>query len=237
MKTRMPRRRILAVAALGAVAAAGLTGCGRSAPSDAAYVADKSYTNQQVEKIVDSVKAKADAGKLGNIRQNVVTWLVLGDVSKRLAATQHIPVKVDYEGGAQQLGLPADLPYTRLEIEAVSYISAVTQNAPQVTPTDEQLHAIYDKGRAAGVIPASVSFEQAKPRLDGPELRGALGQQKVLTDALAKYHATVNPRYLPAEYPLLSFQGGSNGSTPTVAVGVPLGPVDATPAVTEQSAP
>ncbi len=236
MKTRMPRRRILAVAALGAVAAAGLTGCARAEPNAAAYVADKTFTNQQVEKIVDGVKDKAESGKLGNVRQNVVTWLVLGDVSKRLAAEQHIPVKVDYASGAQQLGLPADLPYTRLEIEAVSYISAVTQNAPQVQPTDAQLRAIYDKGRAAGVIPASVTFEQAKPRLDGTELRGALGQQKVLTDALAKYHATVNPRYLPAEYPLLSFQGGNNGATPTVAVGVPLGPTDATPAVTDQSA-
>ncbi len=222
----------MAVAVLGLVAAAGLAGCARSEPTAAAYVADNRFTTRQVDDVVGSVQGKVAPGKLGTVRQNVITWMVLGDVAKRLAAEAHIPVTVDYEAGAQQIGLPADLAYTRLGVESTSYITAVTENAPQVAPTDAQLHDVYDKGRAAGAIPASVTFEQAKPRLDGPQLRAALGQQKVLVDGLAKYHVVVNPNYLPAEYAILTFQGGS---TPTVAVGVPLGNASASPGVTDQS--
>ena len=52
------------------------------------------------------------------------------------------------------------------------------------------------------------------------QLQAALGNRKVLADAVDRYDVTVNPRYRPLEFPILSFQDG------TAAVSVPLGEGD-----------
>ncbi|WBB96231.1 MULTISPECIES: hypothetical protein [unclassified Solwaraspora] len=215
-------RRLASITVIALVGVAALSAC-RSQPGVAAYVGDEQYTEEQVTSLIDDM-----ADQLGEqadqqgapplpTRQQVVSALVLADVCAQL----------DAPSGAQpvspeQLGLPPASEYGQTASQAWTCIVGL-QAGGQVQPTREELFDLVEKGRAAGVIPDEVTDEEAAGQLDGEQLRSSLAARDALADAVAEQDVTVNPRYRPLEFPVLSFQAPQGN---VIAVGIPLGDGD-----------
>ncbi|WFE23469.1 hypothetical protein O7621_09400 [Solwaraspora sp. WMMD937] len=215
-------RRLASITVIALVGVAALSAC-RSQPGVAAYVGDEQYTEEQVTSLIDDMADQLgeQAGQQGApllpTRQQVVSALVLADVCAQL----------DVPGGAQpvspqQLGLPPASEYGQTASQAWTCIVGL-QAGGQVQPTQEELFDLVEKGRAAGVIPDEVTDEEAAGQLDGEQLRSSLAARDALADAVAEQDVTVNPRYRPLEFPVLSFQAPQGN---VIAVGIPLGDGD-----------
>ncbi|WP_433531496.1 hypothetical protein ACQPYA_05180 [Micromonospora sp. CA-263727] len=236
----MRARRLVAVASV-AVGLVALSGC-RSEPGVAAYVGDHRITEDAVTEVIDDVRAKnatpteaveSVPGQEVRLpgRTEVVSTLVLGEVCERVSAAEGYQPQgqVDPEQVAQQLGMSPETGYVRQVAELYTCLSGIPVGAP-VAPTEQELAALVAAGKRAGAIPADVTVEQAAPQLDGDQLRQALANRNSLAGAVEAHDVTVNPRYRPVEFPLLSFTGN------VVAVGVPLGEPGSN-AVTDISTP
>ncbi|MFU8870632.1 hypothetical protein [Micromonospora sp. SL4-19] len=232
----MLARRLIAVASV-AVGLVALSGC-RTEPGVAAYVGDHRITEDAVTSLLDELRAKmptpspepgasqestaspeqaAPSRPPLPSRSQVVTNLVLLDVCQRLSADKGYqpPARATAEQIAPQLGVPADTAYAERVAELATCMNGLP--AESVAPTEQDFADVLAAGKAAGVIPAEVTVQEAAAQLDGDRLRGALGSKKVLGEAVAGYQVTVSPRYRPLEIPLLSF------SAEYAAVSVRLG--------------
>ncbi|GAB3064892.1 Ros/MucR family transcriptional regulator [Micromonospora schwarzwaldensis] len=220
----MRARRLVAVASV-AVGLVALSGC-RTEPGVAAYVGDNRVTEDRVTSILDEVRdglasqpaTAAQADALLPARDQVVATLVLSDVCRALSADKGYQPQgqVTPEQVAQQTGLPADATYPKKVAEFYTCMSGLPAGEP-AAPTAEDLATVIAAGRAAGAIPPDVKDADAASQLDGQQLRSALATRKVLADAIGGYDVSVNPRYRPLAFPLLSFKGD------VPAVAVPLG--------------
>ncbi|MDG4802890.1 hypothetical protein [Micromonospora sp. WMMD980] len=220
----MRARRLVAVASV-AVGLVALSGC-RTEPGVAAYIGDHRVTEDQVTSILDEVRGglasqPATAGQADALlppRDQVVATLVLSDVCRALSADKGYQPKaqVTPEQVAQQTGLPADSTYPKKVAEFYTCVSGVPVGE-STAPSKEDLAAVVAAGRAAGAIPPDVSDADAAGQLDGEQLRSALATRKALADAIDGYDVSVNPRYRPLAFPVLTFKGD------VPAVSVPLG--------------
>ncbi|MEU8263541.1 hypothetical protein AB0C02_23310 [Micromonospora sp. NPDC048999] len=239
----MRARRLIAVASVAAGLVA-LSGC-RSEPGVAAYVGDHRITENAVTSLLDELRDKlsvssqesgaspeeaAQSGPQLPARSEVVTDLVLLDVCQRLAADKgyQSPQRITAEDVATQYNIPADTAYAERVAELITCRTSLP--AEPVAPTEQELADLLAAGKAAGVIPAEMTLQNATAQLDGDQLREALGQKKLLREAFAGYGITINPRYRPLEIPLLNFAAGH------AALSVPLGELG-TDAVTDISTP
>lgn len=212
-------RRLASIAAVVTVGVIALSGC-RSQPGVAAYIGDHKITEDQVTHVVDDAQHKPAGNPQAKppSRKDVVSVLVLGKVCERLSADKGFkPQKqISNDQAAQATGVAADSQYAAEFARLYSCLSGVQAGNP-VAPTPAELADLVARGKAAGVIPQEVPVQEAASQLDGDQLRHALASKRTLADAVSAYHVTVNPRYRPLEFPILSFQG--NGA----AVSVPLG--------------
>lgn len=220
-------RRLASITVIALVGVAALSAC-RAQPGVAAYVGDQQYTEEQVTSLVEELTEQLGEQGTGQqsvppapTRQQIVSALVLADVCRQL----DVPAggqQISPEQYAQQFGLPPESEYVQAAAQAWTCISGL-QTGEQVEPTQEELLELVDRGRAAGVIPDEVTDEEAASQLDGDQLRSALAARDTIAEAVAEQDVTVNPRYRPLEFPVLSFQS-SQGNV--VAVGIPLGDGD-----------
>ena len=80
-----------AAGAVAALAVAGLAGCSQNSPGVAAYVGDSEISDRQVNEAVEGVNAAI--GEQGPVaRQDVITAMVLGEVSAQIAARKNIAI-------------------------------------------------------------------------------------------------------------------------------------------------
>ncbi|SCL18873.1 hypothetical protein [Micromonospora inyonensis] len=230
----MRARRLVAVASV-AVGLVALSGC-RSEPGVAAYVGDQRITEDAVTRILDELRDDAaastpqrpatdqPAGQPGAPEQRlpgrseVVSTLVLGQVCQRLSADKGYRPQnqVPVEQVSQQLGYPTDTTYPQRVAELYTCLSGMPSGQP-VAPTEQEMVDLVKAGKKAGAIPEEVTVEQAATQLDGQQLRSALATRNALAEAVEGYDVTVNPRYRPLSFPVLSFAGN------VAAVSVPLG--------------
>ncbi|TBL41867.1 hypothetical protein EYA84_05685 [Verrucosispora sp. SN26_14.1] len=237
----MRARRLVAVASV-AVGLVVLSGC-RSEPGVAAYVGDHRITEDAVTEVIDDARAKnpepTEAAEQVPGQQQVrlpgrsevVSTLVLGQVCERISAAEGYRPQGQAEAAqvAQQLGISPEATYARQVAELYTCLSGIPVGSP-VAPTEQDLTELVAAGKRAGAVPADVTVEQAAPQLDGEQLRQALATRNALSEAVDTYDVTVNPRYRPLQFPVLSFAGQA------VAVGVPLGE-PGSDAVTDVSTP
>jgi hypothetical protein len=214
-------RRFASIAVVAALGSIVLSGC-RSEPDVAAYLGDKRITEDQVTAVIDEVQEKIqpDSGMRAPARDQVLGTMVFGELCARLTAERgyRSPGQILPEQVAQQFGVPADTAYARHTADLLSCLGGVpAENL--AAPTEEQLADVVARGKAGGALPDTYSLSDAA-ELDGDQLRTALATRKLLTEAAEEFDITVNPRYRPLEYPLLSFQGN------VAAVSVPLGEAD-----------
>ncbi|MGC5052640.1 hypothetical protein ACLQ2S_14425 [Micromonospora sp. DT48] len=236
----MRARRLAAVASV-AIGLVALTGC-RSEPGVAAYVGDHRITEDAVTDIIDDASAKnpmptgedelpPGQGPQLPGRSQVVSTLVLTEICDRVSADKGYRPQgqVDPAQVGRSIGLNPETGYVRQLAELYTCLSAIPIGTP-VAPTEQELIDLVAAGKRAGAVPPEVTVEQAAGQLDGEQLRQALANRNALREAAETYDVTVNPRYRPLVFPVLSFTGN------TIAVGVPLGE-PASDAVTDVSTP
>jgi hypothetical protein len=202
----MPRTRrfarIAALAIAGGLALTGsaaLTGCAKAQPGTAAYVGDTRYTERQVDELVADARANVEGQRLGDIRREILRWLVATDLARRVAAARSIAIApADYAAAAQQIRVPED---SRLAVAFGDYASAVgslVNGVPPVQPTDEDVRDIYDAAKAGGVLANEITFEDAVQRIRGiSDLPIRVGVMKAIQEASDKAGVVISPRYRP----------------------------------------
>ncbi|WBB88674.1 hypothetical protein [Verrucosispora sp. WMMC514] len=243
----MRARRLVAVASV-AVGLVALAGC-RSEPGVAAYVGDHRITEDAVTEVIEDVQAKNPTPAEGDevppgqepplpgqepqlpARSQVVSTLVLSEVCERVSADEGYRPQnqIDPAQVAQGIGLSPETGYVRQVAELYTCLSGIPIGAP-VAPTEQELTELVEAGKRAGAVPPEVTVEEAAAQLDGDQLRQALANRNSLREAVDTYDVTVNPRYRPLVFPVLSFTGQA------IAVGVPLGE-PGSDAVTDISTP
>lgn len=229
----MRARRLVAVASV-AVGLVALSGC-RTEPGVAAYVGDHRITEDAVTAVLDDARVKNPAptpsttaspgeeqpelpGPQLPRRGQVASVLVLTEVCERVSTERNYQPRGQAapQQIAQQIGLSPETEYVRQLATLYTCLSGVPAAAP-VAPTEQEMADLIAAGRKAGAIPADVTDDAAAGQLDGDQLRSALATRKTLAEAVESYDVTVNPRYRPLEFPVLSFSGDA------AAVSVPLG--------------
>jgi hypothetical protein len=188
----MPRRRLSVVVATGALVLAALAGC-QVEPGNAAFVGDDTYSQSGVD---DIAKQAAAAGGIdrSKLRDEIVRDEVFVDVARRYAEEHNFgSPKTDAEGVASQLGLPADDPLVQLLAKMDGYRQLLLGKVEPVQPTDAELREAYGHAAKSGV---NGSYEELLPSIRGlAGFNEAVAVNRVLTDALQRYHVRLNPLY------------------------------------------
>ncbi|GAA3772396.1 hypothetical protein GCM10022225_69720 [Plantactinospora mayteni] len=216
-------RRLASIAVIAVLGTTVLSAC-RSDSSVAVYLGDKKITEDEVTSVLDDVRSKVPPGGhepgatpapdapevKAPARAQVVGTLVMREVCLKLAADKGFTPseQAPIEQVAQATGLPADSRYVRLFSELDACRAGIPVAQP-VAPTQEELMDVVARGRVAGVIPEEAKDAEAGQQLDGDVLRRALAMRNTLVEALENSDLTVNPRYRPLEYPVLTFSDGS----------------------------
>jgi hypothetical protein len=203
-------RRVSLLAVLALAGALALTGC-RSQPSVAIYVGDTTYTQKQMDGLVDQFK-KIQGADVASAPGRIAQWIVLRDVAKKIFAEKKWPQpKVDTAAVAEGAGLPADSPLVRLVAEYRAYDEALVGNVKPVAPTTADYTELRKRFIAAGLEQPSTDLAAFRQRLQGDDLNTIstrLGVRKLYEDGIKQAKVTVNPRYSPAEAAILSDQAG-----------------------------
>lgn len=239
-----PRRRLIAVAAVGLLGVGVLAGC-RSETGTAAFVGGTRITDQQVNDGVKTISIP-NVGS-GPIRQTYVADLAFIALAEHYAKDNKIdlPAVTDDELAqeAQSIGVAAGQattnPVVRALAQSAKDLSTLIENATPAKPTEAQLMEIYNRAKAAGLT--TDTYAQDRPAI--AQIQG-LGQAVAVRNEMAKatstYDLKINPRYLPTpvvgksdnglEFPVLQLQNQQTGG-PTTVLGIPLGGAGASPAV------
>lgn len=228
----MARRRLVVVAAAGALALAGLTGC-RIEAGQAAYVGGTQYSTTEVDQVLSV--ARKDGFPLADksgARQRIAADYVFTAVAQRYSAEKgYGQPTVDYASVAQRVGIPVSDPFLRLELLAGGYVDLLEQHVPALTPTDTDYREVYANLLRQGI---TITYPQIEPQLKQiASIPPAISLRKELTTAMKRYNVSVNPVYGPAQFTLLTVADPSG--TQYTALTMALGRSDADNAVVDAS--
>jgi hypothetical protein len=231
MWTMQRARRPVLLAVLALVGTLALTGC-RSQPSTALYVGGTSYSQKYVDGLADQLQKVSPASfSRGDGRQTIAQWLVERDLGKRMVADKHWPApEVDEQSATAQIqdalqaGGNGDAraveplrPLIKLYAEYAAYRGAVQQHATPARPTDADYADLYQRFRAAGMLPPDVTeakFRTGLSQQDQQMILPNLAMRNLYSEAVRKANVTVNPKYGLAELQLLK----TNDNHPIVVV-------------------
>lgn len=250
-------RRVAAIAVGAVLGLSALAGC-RSDPAVAAYVDGERISRDRVDAVYDDARVKLDkavhdyrAGQQQDpsapeesaapvdmpiTRQDIVTVLVGGAVLRDLAKEKGVqPAEVSPEQLEQSIRLPRDCEYAKAYSIFQGYFQALAQTVPAKDLTDADLHELFDRAERAGGVPGlGKTFNAFKNGLT-EENRSMIGRAMAIRDLFekhaAKVGAVVNPRYAPAELPLL--QGTSEKGKQVKLVVLTFTPAEDAPPVVD----
>jgi len=201
------KARVAATALAGLVV---LTGCAHNT-DEALRVGDTTITNAQVDdtatRVTEALAPEGVSGVTGQVRGSVVELQAFVEVARRYAQEHRItPEQPDYASAAETLTLPENDPFVRLNAEASVYLTALLAQATPRDPSDDEIRQVYNDFLAlTGANPAEVTYDAIKGELLGvPDYGQALALRDQLSEAADRYGVTVNPRYQPVTYALLS---------------------------------
>jgi hypothetical protein len=217
----MVRSRIVAVAALVGLL---LTGCTQTnTNADTLRVGDVSVDDSQIEQIVGPEATRLTGlGVTDDLRQSAAELTIFREVARRYAAENGItPGAPDYETMAQQFQSTTDDPYVRLNAEAIAYRTALINATTARTPTEAEMHEVYD-GFVQLVGPVATYDDIRGELLNLAEYGQSLALRDGLTAAMDRYGVTVSPRYQPLREDLLVVTLAAGGQLTLVSM--PIGP-------------
>ncbi|SCF36480.1 hypothetical protein GA0074695_6126 [Micromonospora viridifaciens] len=211
----MRARRLIAAASVAALAVLSLAACGRSAPSVAAYVGDRTYSVDRVNEIYEDAQAqyaeavRAQRSQLGTTatpeelrssvtRQDVVNLLISVELGKRVTAEKGIQVidEVTPEQLQLELQLPATTEYVQLWGEWADISTALQRQLPPADLSDDAVMAVYHAIEKTGAIPTGLSVAEVRQAFgEGGFVRSATALSSALREEAEKAGASINPRY------------------------------------------
>ena len=226
-------RRVAVVAVLAVLGALALAGC-RSQPGVAYYIGDAKVSESRIDQLARDAKAKVDdynrklVDEQGPQAQllpvpggdDIVAALVTREVVRRVA--DELDARPESSGSPQ--GPQSE--YNRADAETVAYLNAIAvsmQDSRPPAPSDDDLRATFDRAVALRIVGPG-DFAQFKQEiLQSPNVPLVFAVRAKVMAAAARYRVTVNPRYQPAEFPLLRVRDPEG--RPSVLLGLPMGSV------------
>jgi hypothetical protein len=204
------------------IAGLALAGC-RSQPRAAVYVGSTSYSQKAVDKLAVQL-AKVPGIARGPSRQRIVQWLVMRDLGRRLVAENHWAqpkIDITVATGQIQQALGTDpgqaakttatmQPLIALYANFQAYNAVVQQHAGEAPPTEADYADLYARAKAAGLVPAGTDEAAYRVSLGDQNdqvFRSNIGLKALYAGEIKKAKVTINPRYAPAELPLLQDSG------------------------------
>jgi hypothetical protein len=240
-------RRLALLAVLALTGTLALTGC-RSQPGTAIYIGSATYSQKYVDGLSDQLQ-KLPGFTRGDGRKNVTQWLVVRDLGKRMVADNRWPApQIDEQGATTQIqdalqaggqgaargSVDSVRPLIQLYAQYEAYRGAVQQHVTLVEATDADYADLYQRAKSAGLVDPGMDATTYRQSL-GPQndqlFRANLGLRKLFSDAVKKADVSINPKYAPAELPLLHDQQNH------ALVVVPLNSKAGEPAVVPAPAP
>jgi hypothetical protein len=243
-------RRLVSVAVVASLGVAGLSACEQS-PKVAAYLGSLgTISESRVQEVWDSThttvtQAAAAAKQSGTVvsmptRSDIVTTLIAVKVLDRVAQGRSItasPAKV-LDQDAQAVHVPANSEYMQLYAHWDSLVTQLKTDATDAPDaTDADLQQVFDVLLANKLVDPGTTFAAFKTQLPAQNQTlvkvsvAARNEIKEITDPL---RIKVNPRYQPAELPILNFQTDANSPLKPL-ISLPLGSNNATAPVSDAS--
>ena len=220
-------RRLASVAAVASLAVAGLSAC-RSEPSVAAYLGDSKITESRVTDVFDEMRDAVEAAGPPAQGQPAAPPITRAEVARVLVSAEVLPVVAQQQGVtppadlqlksyAQALQVPESTEFIRLFAQEDNYATALRQKAKGApTPTEAQLHDVFDALVAAGQQGTYEDFKAKFPAESVQVVASAYAVQGQIEQVTDKMHVTVNPRYAPLGIPVLQIQGQTGEILPVV---------------------
>jgi hypothetical protein len=227
-------RRVVSIAVVAALGLTGLSGC-RSDPSVAAYVDGETISHDQVEAMYDDAEAKLvravedfranqpvdpsasptaspEPIQMPITRKDIVTMLVGRQLMAGLAEAKGVqPAEVAAEQVEQNVQLPRNSAYVQQYAEFQGYFQALVEDLPPAELTEEDLREVHRRIQRSGGLPdLQGTYEEFVAKLDAQSrdtLARAIAVRDLFYEQVEKVDATVNPRYAPAELPLVQARG------------------------------
>lgn len=206
MKPRLSRRLLLS-AAIGLVAVAGLAGC-RVEQGAAAFVGDTRITDSQVNQVVDSIPVELITSDLsdmssafGGIRNQVLEALAVVELGRQVADdTGRQPdseaASAARDGWVQNTGLAQDNAFVALMAEAEGYRELLRADAEPQSPSAADIEAAAENFTATtGQALDDMGFAQLAADLDSEQGKQLIGQNRQITQYVADFDVTANPKY------------------------------------------
>jgi hypothetical protein len=227
--TMQRARRLASVVVVASLGVAGLSAC-QSAPSVAAYVGSSERISQDR---VDAVYKELQAGGSSPITHtDVLSVLVGSELIDKIATQQGVSAPADLQvpALAQALKVPATSEYAKLYAEWEGVTTALRAKVTATgTPTDADLHELFDALVAGKQVDPTTKFADFKSQLAQSQ-NMALVQQSValrteIEKASTQYGVRVNPRYQPAQLPILETLDQNTGQLISL-MSTPIGPND-----------
>lgn len=237
---RSPRRRLVAIAALGVLAVSALAAC-RTDAGTAAWVGNTRISDDQVDTIAESIPSKVlDPA---SARVFTMTELVFNEAAARYAKSKGIaaPAVTDTTRStvAQQLGIandPNKFPVVALHAMTNEWLALLLAQQPSTAPSDADLQALFNELKVD--FPPGTTFDQARQTLlQVPNLPQAVSLRNSMTPSLKSDNIQISPRYAnnctkapcPAPAVPLAYVTTSDGTQINVVV-LPLTSSNASPA-------
>jgi hypothetical protein len=146
-------------------------------------------------------------------------------VLRRLAEAEGVAAaEVSLDQLEQSIRLPRDTRYARAYATFQGYFQALARDLPPKDMTEDDLREVFDRAQRGGGMPnLGTTYAEFKANLDD-QSRQALAQGMAVRDLVyaqvEKVDAVVNPRYGPAELPLVS--GQTPDGQPVALVVIPF---------------
>lgn len=202
----MATRKLVTALIVGVLALVGSTAC-RSQIGTAAYVGDIQITDKNVEEVIDSVRSEIPQERFGDIRQTIVTMLVLTEAGKQYAKAEGISIPAgDPRELAQQNQIAADTKYAVLAANFLATMRVLADKAVPADPDDNDQREAYANLDTNGQqVPP---FDQVRSYFNAEAMAASIGQRNMLNEVVKRSDVRVSPRYSPLTYQIPMQVGG-----------------------------
>jgi hypothetical protein len=206
MMSRSALFRRVAVAVLTLCGGLIISGC-RSQPTVAAYAGNEQITEQQLDAIVNQLRATPQQNPQGQApsaipsRQEVLTdWALRRTCEAAQAGKPNATQEIKPEEVVAAAPGWKDTTFATERAKMQTCLSRASVGAGGA-PTDAELKDIWDRAVARQLVRPGVTFDQIKDQLAGaPEVRQAVAVKHEIEGWGKAGNLTVNPKFQPLEF-------------------------------------
>jgi hypothetical protein len=239
-------RRLASIAVVASLGLSALAACGRSDPSVAAYVGSTRISTDEVDAVYEDARVRLTAAvedfranqppdpaasptsspgavEMPITRNDVLLILVGQEVLRRLAESKGVKAAdVPLDELEQNIQIPKESRYARAYATFQGYFQALAEKLPPKDLTDADLRDVFARVQRGGGMPElGNTYAEFARNLDDQSrqaLSRALSVRDLIYEQVEKVDAVVNPKFAPAELPLINGQNPDGQPIPLVVI-------------------